>query len=91
MVLLIWSSGQRLDSTHVATNFSCRAKMIAYLAGHCSGSGLTWVEAIRPPHAETHSLSYLNKFINANRVIRSISDIFFLCQPLAGLEGEGNF
>ena len=39
--------------------------MIAYLAGHCSGSGLTWVEAIRPPHAETHSLSYLNKFVNA--------------------------
>ena len=56
-------------SGHDSTNLIFRATTYAGLAVDCSVSSLTWVEAIRPPLDETHSLSYLNKFINVNRVI----------------------
>ena len=61
--------------------------MFAGLAVDCSESSLTWVEAIRPPLDETHSLSYLNKFINVNRVIRSVSKKF-CCKESSSGEGK---
>ena len=60
------------ESKRDATRLICRATKSVKWAGYCFRSSLTSVEAIRPPIAETHSLSYLNK---AKSLIENIKDI----------------